>query len=106
SPCLIGETEMRCDRREPATGRPAHRRRVGVDMRPAAIFPDARVGGEGKLRRLLAEMLQEMEQRLVSRPRQAAVEEHGHGRENDAAIGVMLALVGRGIDDTEWSLAR
>src|SRR5262249_37644590 len=84
---------MRGDRSEPIACRPAHRGGIGVDLGTAAIFPDAGVGRKRKLRRLVAQRLQEMKQVLVSRPWQPSVEEHRHRREDDAAIAVMLLLM-------------
>ena len=48
---------------------------------------------------------EQMKQALVARPRQAAVEEHRHGGENDAAIGVVLDLIDRGIADAHRAVA-
>ena len=48
----ILETEMGGDRGETAATGPAHRGRISMNVRPAAIFPDASVGLEGQLRRL------------------------------------------------------
>ena len=53
----------------------------------------------------VAERFEQMEQALVARPRQAAVEEHRHGGEDDAAIGVVLHLIDRGIADAHRAVA-
>ena len=76
-----------------------------MDLGAAAIFPDAGIGSESKLRRLVAERFEEMKQILVSRPRQPSVEEHGHRREDDAAIAVMLLLMNRGVADANRPFA-
>ena len=101
----IGEPDAVGDRRQPLTAGPAHRRRMGVDARAAAIFPDAGVGLERLLGSAVTERFQQMKQPFVARPRQAAVEEHRHGGENDAAIGVVLDLIDRGIADAHRAVA-
>src|ERR1700685_1336682 len=89
----------------PLTAGPAHRRRMSVDARAAAIFPDAGIGFECLLGSAVAKRFQEMKQPLVARPRQAAVEEHRHGGGDDAAIGVVLDLIDRGIADAHRAVA-
>ena len=42
---------------------------------------------------------------LVAGPRQAAVEEHRHGGENDAAVGIVLRLADRGVADPHRAVA-
>ena len=78
---------------------------MGVDALAAAIFPDAGVGLERLAPALLAERLQQLKQAFVARPRQAPVEEHRHGGEDDAAIGVVLRLVDGGIADAHRPVA-
>ena len=53
----------------------------------------------------VAQRFQKMKQALVARPRQAAIEEHRHGGENDAAVGVVLNLIDRGIADPHRAVA-
>ena len=62
-------------------------------------------GSSALLRGAVAERFEQMKQPLVARPRQAAVEEHRHGGENDAAIGVVLDLIDRGIADAHRAVA-
>ena len=95
----------RRDRREPLTARPAHRRRMGVDALASAIFPDAGIGLERLLGGAAAKRFEQMKQPFVARPRQPAVEEHRHGGEDDAAIGVVLHLIDRGIADAHRAVA-
>ncbi len=78
---------------------PAHGGRVGVDPAAPAIFPDAGVGLERQIRRLVAERFEQTEQRLVARPRQPAIEEHRHRRQNQAAVSIVLRLPGRRVAD-------
>ena len=49
--------------------------------------------------------LEQMEQALVAGPRQPAIEEHRHGGEDDAAIGVVLHLLGGGVADPHRAVA-
>ena len=85
--------------------RPAHRGRMGVDALPSAIFPNPVVGFQGELAGLAAERLQQAEQAFVAEPRQAPVVEHRHRGEDDAAVGVVLHLLGRGIADAHGTIA-
>src|ERR1700722_3643659 len=78
---------------------------MGVDARAPAIFPDAGVGHESLFGGAIAERFEEMKQALIAGTRQAAIEEHRHGGENDAAIGVVLNLVDRGIADAHRAVA-
>ena len=96
---------MRRNGSEAMTAGPAHRRRMGVNVAAAAKLPDAGVGLEREFLRLLAERLQQAEQALVARPRQAAIEEHRHRGENDAAVGVVLGLLHGGIADAHRAVA-
>ena len=78
---------------------------MGVHALAPAIFPDAGVGLERQLRRLVAERFEQAKQRFVAGPRQAAVEEHRHRRKDDAAIGVVLDLRRRRIADAHRPVA-
>ncbi len=84
---------------------PAHRGRMGMDALAPAIFPDAGVGFQGELAGLAAERFQQPKQSFVAEPRQAPVEEHRHRGEDDAAIGVVLHLLGGGIADAHRPVA-
>ena len=64
-----------------------------------AIFPQASVRLEGGCERLLAELLEHAEQRLVAHLRQPLVDEHLRGRQDHAAKHVVLRLVNRLITD-------
>ena len=99
------EAEPRGDRGEPLAAGPAHRGGMGVNALPAAIFPDAGIRHEGFLRGPVAERFEQTKQTFVARPRQAAVEEHRHGGEDDAAIGIVLHLTDRGIADAHRAVA-
>ena len=101
----VVQADALSDCREPLTAGPAHRHRVGMDALPAAIFPNAGVGLQRLFRRAVAERFQETKQSLVAGPRQAAIEEHRHGREDDAAIGIVLRLIDRGIADPYRTVA-
>src|ERR1700722_9757279 len=76
-----------------------------VDALAPAKLPDAGIGGQGRLRRLGAERLEQPEKSLVAGTRQPPVEEHRRRREDDAAIGVVLRLLGRRIADAHGSVA-
>ena len=78
---------------------------MGVDALPAAIFPDAGIGFERLGGGAIAERFEQMKQAVVARARQPAVEEHRHGGEDDAAIGVVLRLIDRGIADPHRAVA-
>ena len=78
---------------------------MGMDALPPAVFPDAGVRLERLLGGAVAERFQEPEQPLVAGPRQAAVEEHRHGGENDAAVGIVLRLADRGVADPHRAVA-
>ena len=99
------EPDPRGDGGEPLAAGPAHRRRMGVDALPPAIFPDAGVRLERLRRGAMAERFQQMKQAFVARPRQAAIEKHRHGGKDDAAIGVVLHLLGGGIADPHRAVA-
>ena len=57
----VVQAEMGGDCRQATAAGPAHRRGIGMNVGAAAIFPDAGVGREGKLRRLNAERFEQME---------------------------------------------
>ena len=78
------------DAREAVAGDPAHGRGIGVDRQRVAIFPDAGVGNQRHRQRPHAQRLQHGEQALVALGRQALVEEHLRGRQDHAAIDVVL----------------
>ena len=99
------EPEPQRDRREALAAGPAHRRRMSMDALTSAIFPDAGIGNESLGRGLFTERFEQPEQSFVAWARQAAVEEHRHRGENDAAIGVVLHLVDRGIADPHRAVA-
>ena len=95
----VGETQARGDARQPVARHPAHGRRMRVDALAAAILPRARIGLEGKAPRLHAQRLEPAEQRGIAHARQPLVDEHLRGAENDAAVGVVLQLLGRLVAD-------
>ena len=78
---------------------------MGMDALAAAIFPDAGIGLEGFCGGAVAERFEQMKKTFVTRARQPAVEEHRHGGEDDAAIGVVLHLADRGIADAHRPVA-
>src|SRR6476661_6548830 len=78
---------------------------MGMDALPPAVFPDAGVRLERLPGGAVAERFQEPEQALVAGPRQAAVEEHRHGGEDDAAVGVVLRLADRGVAEPYRAVA-
>ncbi len=80
------------DGRDAIDARPAHRSGMGVDQGAFAIFPDARIGLECKCGRLLAQRFQKFEQCVACHARQAAIIEHRHRGQDDAAIGIVLLL--------------
>src|SRR5215210_7749089 len=86
---------MRRNRGQSVKASPAHRRRMSMDVLAATVFPYAGVGLQRAARCLVAERFEQMKQRHVARTGQSAVEEHRHGGENDAAIGVVLDLFRR-----------
>src|SRR5262245_13935664 len=87
--CAVWKVQALSDCGESMTAGPAHRRRVGVDALSPAILPNAVIGLQREFSRLAAEALKQPKQSLVAEPRQAPIIEHGHRRENDAAIGVV-----------------
>ena len=70
-----------------------------------AIFPDAVVGFQGELACLLAERLEKTEQPFVAGPRQPPVVEHRRRSQDDAAIGIVLLLLHRGVADAHRTVA-
>src|SRR5439155_21382871 len=72
---------------------------MGVDALAAAIFPNAVVGFQGELAGLAAERLQEPKKLFVAESWQAPVVEHRHRSEDDAAVGIVLTWLGRGVAD-------
>ena len=85
--------------REPVERHPAHRRRVRVDALSAAVLPEPRVRLADEAQRLRAERLEALEQRRVAHARQALVDEHLRRAEDDAAVGIVLELLGRLVAD-------
>src|SRR5512136_199856 len=86
-----------------ATG-PAHRRRMCVHALTAPIFPYAGIGFERELRRLLAERLDRVKQRGITRVRQPAIEKHRRRRHDYAAVDVVLALIDRRVSNAHRSI--
>lgn len=78
---------------------PAHGRRVRVHALAPPVFPWSGVGFEGEATRLGAQRLQAMEQRGIAHARQPLVDEHLGGGQDDAAVRVVLQLLGRLIAD-------
>ena len=102
----VQNAEANGDPRQPIAGHPAHGRRVGMDALAAAIFPGAGIRLHGESHRLLAERLEAPEQGRIAHARQPLVDEHLRGREDHAAIGVMLQLLCRLVADTDGAVAR
>ena len=93
---LIGafvESETRRDPRKPVAGDPAHGGRIGMDRGTIAIFPNPGVGRERDAERAHSQRLERGEQSLAALLGQALVEEHLRGRQNDAAVDVVLRLI-------------
>src|SRR5689334_23617945 len=101
----IVKTELLGNGSKTVAAGPAHRGRMGMDALASAIFPDAVIGLERKLARLVAQRLEEMKQSFIAGPRQPAIVEHGHGGENDAAVGVVLNLLGGRVADAHRCVA-
>src|SRR4029079_17794772 len=78
---------------EALTARPAHRGRMRVHARASTIFPDAGIGLECELRRLLAEWLERVKKRRIARSRQPAVKEYWRRGHDDAAVDIVLTMI-------------
>src|SRR5262249_62322051 len=91
-------------RSEPVATGPAHGGRMGMDALPAPVFPDACVGLQREFGGLVAESLEQAEKALLARPRQPPIEKHRHGREDDAAVSVVVDLVARRLAETDRAL--
>ena len=76
--------EMLGDRAETVAAGPAHRGRMGVHAVAAAVFPDTRVGLEGKPRRLDTQPFQQIEQPGIVRRR---------GRRRSKNIGIAARMM-------------
>ena len=63
-------------------------------------------GSNARSTRLLAERLEQAEQRLVAHSRQTLVDEHLRRREDDAAIDVVLHLARRLVADAHRPMAQ
>lgn len=96
--------EVARDLRQPVASGPAERCRVGMDAGATAIFPYAGVGRQRERRRAFAELFETTEEGLVAHLRQAMVDEHLLGAENDAAVDVVLRLLCGGIADAHGTL--
>src|SRR5271168_2890767 len=90
----LGEPEQMSDARETVASDPAHGRRMRMNAQSSAIFPYTRVRLQIEMACLLSEIFEIAEETDVSHPRQPLVDEHLRGAENDAAVGVMLQLIG------------
>ena len=101
----VGQIEMVRDGCEALAACPAHRGRMGMHARAPTVFPDAGIGLERELRRLLAERLDRVKKRCIARPRQPAVEEHWRRGHDDAAIDIVLVLIDGRIADAHRSVA-
>jgi len=79
--------------RQPVAGRPAHRRRIGVDVRFGAQLPQASVGLVVRLPRAVADQFEALKVLLAGHPEQPLVEECLHVRQDDLAVRVVLDLL-------------
>src|ERR1700736_1149678 len=101
----IRQAELLGNGSEAVTAGPAHGGRMGMDALAPAIFPDAVVRFERELARLGAQHFEQSKQSFIARAREPAVVEHGHGREDDAAVGVVLNLLSGRVADAHRSVA-
>ena len=102
----IRQPKLRGDRRESLARLPSTSRPNGYGCAAARGIPRCR-------RRLPAPArppcrpsdLEQPKQPLVARPRQSAIEEHRHGGQDDAAVGIVLHLLRGGVADAHRSVA-